>query len=705
MQAALATTEAVIDSSNATIVDSPAGTIRKQVSPATTPRTKKRARFSDPGLEVELSTSTGLTPALRRHRLVPSPRRSSHHARRRRSLPAELLSPPPYLPVVTVQFRPLRQTIDARSKRRLKRSHLSEEVNDIEKETRAGKKTSKESIAALKDQVEEKDRLFRALKREVMLARRSGVHVPLPPGVTESVGGSTAEDDGNEDDEEEEIMEQSIDGASAAWDMTAEMSWTAGAGISQPQLSISAISNASESRPTNLPVDTEDQQQLAALKVQAGLLRESLRQVTCELEMKRSTHQLLSAKLQSHLQEISFSGNLYDLDAALSKVLNSLVLTQARAEVAEAGLTNLWSEVAGLGFEGHSAEEMIDNIERQFRQAGSDLKYLQPGETAEEFENETLLGLLVDRVGLLLRQIRDSEEEQDSERRVTRVLQNKLDLVEAQAKCAEAKAQELAHEVDEKAQEVDEKERSIGNLQHALEGYRNDVKSLEGLINHLEREHAKKTEELKGTADEAVADLEVKLEAEIKRNEGIVLEAEEEGQLMRELQAKVDKAMTVIDRINQEKETLSVAKDTIIAHLEAEAREQESNHQSTLAEHRRELDTLSREKSTLVASLREAEVSIGTLTNANTLLEARLAVELENGVAVMEKMRSEMMQCLARASELKSSYQNSRGESGPGPNIPMTPCSLRFATPKKKRRKFDSGIGVIDEDDEDMEDC
>ena len=545
----------------------------------------------------------------------------------------------------------------------------------------------------------------------------------MPPGVAESVDGSTAEDDGNENDEEEEMMEQAIDGASVAWestgtvqaevqtdqplleDMTAEVSSTADAGIIQPHLSMSTISKASESRPTNLPITMEDRQQATALEVQAGLLRESLRQVTSELEKTRSTHQLLSAKLQSYLQEFPFSGNEHDLDAALSKVLNSLVLAQARAEDAEAGLTNLSSEVAGLGFEGHSAEEMIDNIKKQFRQAGLDLEYLQPGETAEEFENEKLLSLLVDQVGLLLRQIRDSEEEQESERRVTRVLQNKLDLVEAQAKCAEAKAQELAHEVDEKAQEVDEKERSIEKLQHALERYRNDLKSLEDLVNCLEREHVKKTEELKETADEAVADLEVKLEAEIKSKEEIVLEAQEEKKLMRELQAKVDKAVAVIDRINQEKETLSVAKDTIIAHLKAEAREQESNHQSTLAQHGRELDTLSRENSTLAASLREAEISIGTLTNANTVLEARLAVELENSMAVMEKMQSEMMQCLARASELKTSYQNSRGESGPGPDIPLTPCSLRFATPKKKRRKFDSGIGVIDEDDEDMQDC
>ena len=166
-----ATQTTAIDSSDATVVDSPAGTIRKQVSPATTPRKKKRVRFSDPGLKAELLTSTGLTPALLRHRLVPSPRRFSHQVNRRRSLPTDLLSPPPYLPVVTVQFRPLREVIDARSKRRLKRNHLSAEVNDIEKEKRAGKKTSKESIATLKDQVEEKDRLFRALKREVVLWR------------------------------------------------------------------------------------------------------------------------------------------------------------------------------------------------------------------------------------------------------------------------------------------------------------------------------------------------------------------------------------------------------------------------------------------------------------------------------------------------------------------------------------------------------
>lgn len=134
--------------------------------PSRTPaKSKKRVRFSDPFPESsndEAAASSGLTPALRRtsfveHSGLPSPltpRFLTAKPRRRLSLPANvsgvLPSPslsPPATPHVSgeIQFLPLRQILDERSKRRLKRNNMSEEVNDIDAERR--QKKSKAEMA------------------------------------------------------------------------------------------------------------------------------------------------------------------------------------------------------------------------------------------------------------------------------------------------------------------------------------------------------------------------------------------------------------------------------------------------------------------------------------------------------------------------------------------------------------------------------
>ena len=104
--------------------------------PATPERSKKRVRFSDPSPETELesvSASSGLTPFIRRTTLFSSAPSAGHYipptTLRNRGDCGILISG-------TIQFEPLRQMLDGRVKRRLRRHRLSEEANNIEWETR-----------------------------------------------------------------------------------------------------------------------------------------------------------------------------------------------------------------------------------------------------------------------------------------------------------------------------------------------------------------------------------------------------------------------------------------------------------------------------------------------------------------------------------------------------------------------------------------
>lgn len=144
-------------------VDQSAPTFAKSPSKA-----KKRVRFSDPGLETSTTTSsTGLTPYLKKTSFTsyasaapPSTPQLLATASRRRSLPSELstslpspsLSPSPISLSGEVQFAPLRQVLDDRLKRRLRRNNLSEEINGIDEEKRSETRWARE-IHKLKGQL------------------------------------------------------------------------------------------------------------------------------------------------------------------------------------------------------------------------------------------------------------------------------------------------------------------------------------------------------------------------------------------------------------------------------------------------------------------------------------------------------------------------------------------------------------------------
>ncbi len=134
--------------------------------PKTPGNRKKRLRFSDP-IERISSSSTGLTPALNRTKLLPS--NSTQSIRKRLSLPTQLMTPAvsplsPQFPnalSTTYQFAPLRQAIDPRMMRRLRRNHLADEVNIIYADR------SRKTKLVLQQEVED-------LRKELALARDHG---------------------------------------------------------------------------------------------------------------------------------------------------------------------------------------------------------------------------------------------------------------------------------------------------------------------------------------------------------------------------------------------------------------------------------------------------------------------------------------------------------------------------------------------------
>lgn len=137
--------------------------VEVEKSPPEPPKTpikpKKRVRFSDPGPEPsEPSSTTGLTPHLSRTsfssraRGDATPRRLSFPVQLSTSLPSPSLSPSPGSFSGELQFAPLRQVLDERLKRRLRRNNLSDEINDMD-EDKKWKTRLEQEIKCLRDEL------------------------------------------------------------------------------------------------------------------------------------------------------------------------------------------------------------------------------------------------------------------------------------------------------------------------------------------------------------------------------------------------------------------------------------------------------------------------------------------------------------------------------------------------------------------------
>ncbi|KAH8144431.1 uncharacterized protein LAJ45_11599 [Morchella importuna] len=150
----------------------------------------RKSRVSDPGPPLSRSGPASSTPNTRKRR--PSggsaaPVRATPTVSRRRSIvptrpnrrhtlavaPTQRFTfPETAVPVSKqIQFYPLKQTLSARTRRALRRNALSEEMNDIDAEKRAGQKKNRELLAKLRAELAESSERLKELERELAAAR------------------------------------------------------------------------------------------------------------------------------------------------------------------------------------------------------------------------------------------------------------------------------------------------------------------------------------------------------------------------------------------------------------------------------------------------------------------------------------------------------------------------------------------------------
>jgi hypothetical protein len=724
--------------------------------PATPKRSKKRVRFSEPGPDIETeSASSGLTPFIRRASLISIP-----PSKRRHSTLATAWNRVEYDTPISgiLQFAPLRQVLEGRVKRRLRRHRLSEEVNSIEWDKRHGAKTRRAEVERLRAELAAKDMEVQSMRDEHEIASQIGAESGTSITTNMTLSTKVQELEQQIVDLEAQLRQKEIDAAEGPnWTMAArdpfnfddddddhmitnydqdftmmndELMTTPtrlntsfpSPPSTMPNTPCKSTSSTSTGIRTSLPVPDKENE---TLKAQLQSLESEVSKLTAAVAFNQDNHYRLAEKLSDFLP-VSESHDRSALDSALDTVLTQLALSQSHALEKSNAFSALSTEIVSLGFSScNGPEETLETIAAQFRQARLDLEYLTPGEVVEGFENEKLLDMLVSRIRVLLTKVKESDDSIDQYHEQELLLRQQLN-TRVDAMQDVQKELFLARSVvgDLRA-EIEEKEVSNAKLQRALEGYRDEVNGLEKLIERMEKEGSEKVQSLGSEVHEA----EEKLRDEILKHDTTRAGSEGKEMMVIELERRLNAALEAATDVENEMTALGIShvagiaeKDATIEQLKSSGLERERQYGDALALRDARVLELREEIQRINEALKTAHSTILGLRKNKKELEAQVEGEKTRGQFVIQAMLDQQNRVVETGMGYINGDVSVRGRteepSRRSQSVGSSPAGEASTTPRtvvrrgrfldgdlarkggKKRRRYDSGLGFLEEEDE-----
>ncbi|KAH8888529.1 hypothetical protein GQ53DRAFT_748921 [Thozetella sp. PMI_491] len=745
----------------------PAKQAAAAVTPAKKPRTKKRVRFSDPGPTIanldEDELSTGLTPMIRRTCLSGRPQRRHSTPARPSSataggsgIPLSENSESPFSE--TICFLPLRQVLDGRVKRRLRRNGLSEEMNSIYSERKRRAEQTKAEIDRLKAELTEKDdeisrlqdethvydtdrvweleRQVAGLRKE--LADRAGLPESSSPAFDWTIAARDPFSDDFMDLDDSTNANEEFGETTMGDLICSTPSRRARASFPTPPTT-SPAAEPMTPRPqcptprsaagvqTSLP-DPEKEQ----LEDELSSLQLEICKLTTVLEEYSGFTSRLSEKLSRFSSDnVEAAADASSPQAAVEEHLSTLLQTLSDRTAA---LVELDSSLSDLGFPGSDACEIITSIAAAFRTARLELEYLTPGEIPLPLTSSgaAIIDLLLDRLRELSKKSREAEESVDEYHSIELSLRQQLGARVEVMDGMTSEMKRLEGEAKEKDDRIAELEVGLERLKGAVRSYARDVSELEGLVQRMEGElEASNT----GRKEDRVAH-----DKAVQQQAG---ELSDKGCAIADLETKLTAAVAQTQSLQEQMEALQTshadAINDVRASHKAELAQQSKAQGHALALRDARVSELRGEIERVNAALRAAHETVRQLrvengqmttlneqlTSENTGLSAKIEVDRRKAKEVIDNMKAELER-VARMSEgflmtpkkTKSSVLASRRDSGLGDEDQEDELSL-LSTPSssatkpgnflsgnlarkakgKKRRRYDSGLGFLDEEE------
>ncbi|KAK7935710.1 hypothetical protein PG985_001205 [Apiospora marii] len=693
--------------------------------PARTPvrtKTKKRVRFSDPGPEIagqnhdddngfhNTSGSTGLTPMVRRSSLGATT--PSSKKRRRCSTPTrtrgdeddvdELANTPASN---EIRFVSLRQVLDDRVKRRIRRHGLSEEMNEIQSEQRQRATQDKAELEHLRSELAEKDDEIERLKDVTFLQDTSRIHnlEQQVEHLRSELGNrsSTLVDQTQydwtmaaRDPFSDSYMGDDGDGFGdvTMGELLCSTPSRAGASFPSPPCTSPTIptspcsirgksptpttSHASVSVQTCLP-DPEKE----ALEAELGSLRLELTKLTDALESHESLKSRIAGKLAVAQTAAPRSGHEPDLEAHLNNVLQSL-------SDRTAALQDLNASLGALGFRGGDAGEVVASLASAFRTARLELEYLTPGEITLPLSSRgaEVLDLVLTRLRDLARKTREHEDAIDEYHELELSLRQQLGARVGAMDTLRREVAQGAAQVRDRDARIAELEVGVDRLRGAADGYRRDVGELEALVQRLDAE-------ADAARTAALDDMEQQFQHQ--KTEA----ADRHDAVVRELESRLAAVVAQAADLRTQLADVQARRAAETASLHRAHGQGLALRDARVTELRGEIDGINE-------LLRGAHETIRRLRVENANLAGGLESERRAGREAVERVQAELERVLATTTPKKALRRSSRGKGVATPDAeqqqirPGTFLSggLARSGQDKRRRRYDSGLGLLEED-------
>ena len=426
----------------------------------------------------------------------------------------------------------------------------------------------------------------------------------------------------------------------------------------------------------------------------------SLQLEVIKLTSTLDSYKSLSRRIADRLPSVDAASSSDSVNAsplqALERKIEVLLQTMSDRTAA---LTQLNSSITDLGFPGNDTSEMIASLASGFRAARLELEYLTPGELALPLTSHSaeVLDLLLTRLRALAKKSLEDETTIDEYHEIEQSLRKQLDArvsVMDGLKAEMSKAERLMNEKNLKIQEL-----KIGNdrLKGAVDGYIRDISELEKLVEKLDQDgqHAATKHQAQAQSDCA---------ALARKDESIA-----------ELEERLADAMRRTTSLQQE---ISDVQDSTTRHVVS----LNKTHGAALALRDARVLELRDEIDRVNESLRAAHETIRVLRVENGSLATQLADDKHKAKTAMDAMKEELQRVLQMSQEFLNSPRRVAGRTerdddqdtgygGSSSPVRATPVKrpggylssdLARRGSKKLRRRDDSGMGLLEEDEVDI---
>ena len=278
----------------------------------------------------------------------------------------------------------------------------------------------------------------------------------------------------------------------------------------------------------------------------------------------------------------------------------------------------------------------------------------------------------------------------------------RADAVETKAEALEVNVRDASTRVQLLVKSIDEKDRSNHKLQEALDTYRAEVGKLEILITRIESDHNATTTKLRAENDEAVADLECHVTAEIVGRREAEQQVEQQDQRIKELRVRENELTAAINE-----------KQHIIRNAEEAFNRQRHSFD-------RSIGTLNAQVSQLKHNVRVSDKRYEQADRMREVLTRKLEEEKQAGLRAVAAVQAELAQCSRNADGIREAHVSDSKKRGvdvlehkglltpttggrfrDGDGIEGFDGSVEVQRGKKGKRRKRPDSGVVLEEDED----